>query len=126
MSTALPDGFDALEPFAAEWALAAQSERERRRRTAPPAATRAFYDAMLAHAERAIAHLDAFELREMPEPERRLLYLMLALAEVAPHVELYRGDPRVPYSFEEERFIAEHGNAPHYLGDLYRLPGRPA
>jgi hypothetical protein len=34
-------------------------------------------------------------------------------------VELYRGDPRVPFSFEEERFRAEHGAAPNYLGNIY-------
>jgi len=28
---------------------------------------------------------------------------------VAPHIELYRGDPKVPYSFDEARFVADHG-----------------
>lgn len=55
----------------------------------------------------------------MPPPQARLLYLTLSLAEVAPHVELYRGDPRVPYSFEEERFVADHGAVPNYLGNIY-------
>jgi len=65
-------------------------------------------------------------LDTLPPPEQHLLYLTLSLAEVAPHVELYRGDPRVPFSFEEERFIAEHGTAPNFNGDLYSLPNRPA
>lgn len=122
----LPAGFEALEPFVAEWALPTQIERERRRRSAPPEATRTFYDAMVAHMEAAIGHLNGFDLHAMPEPERRLLSLTLSLAEIAPHVELYRGDPRVPFSFEEERFIAEHGAAPHFCGELYALPDRPA
>jgi selenocysteine lyase/cysteine desulfurase len=126
MSNILPAGFEALEPYAVRWALATQAERERCRRAAAPEATRAFYAAMVGQMEAAIGHLNAFDLHAMPEPERRLLYLTLSLAEVAPHVELYRGDPRVPYSFEEERFIAEHGSAPHYQGALYALPGRPA
>lgn len=126
MNNALPAGFEMLEPYVAPWALPTQVERERQRRGAPPQATRAFYDAMVARMEAAIAHLNGFDLQAMPEPEQRLLYLTLALAEVAPHVELYRGDPRVPYSFEEERFIAEHGTAPHYMGALYELAGRPA
>jgi len=42
----------------------------------------------------------------------RLYYMSLALAEIAPHIELYRGDPNVPHSFEEERFIAVNGQQP--------------
>ena len=46
---------------------------------------------------------------ELPPDPQRLFYLAFALAEVAPHIELYRGDPNVPHSFDEERFIAAHG-----------------
>jgi hypothetical protein len=46
----------------------------------------------------------------MPEDARRLLHLTLAVAEIAPNVELYKGSSTVPFSFEETRFIAVHGD----------------
>ena len=124
--TLLPAAYRHLEPWVERWALATQVERETTRRASTDAQLKAFYDALVGEGDGIIAHLNAFPLDRLPAPEQRLLYLMLSLAEVAPHVELYRGDPRVPFSFEEERFIAEHGAAPHYCGDLYALPNRPA
>ena len=119
----LPAEFRALEPYAATWALATQGARERQRRASTPEELQRFYEAMAEAAERAIEHLNGFSLADMPAAERNLLYLTLSLAEVAPHVELYRGDPRVPFSFEEERFIADHGQMPHFMGNLYSGQG---
>lgn len=42
--------------------------------------------------------------------------LALSLAEVAPHVELYGGDPAVPHSFTEDRMIAAHGRQETWRG----------
>ena len=125
-TTLLPAAYRHLEPWAPRWALATQNERETTRRATSGADLKAFYDALIGEVDGIIGHLNALDLANLPPPEQRLLYLTLSLAEVAPHVELYRGDPRVPYSFEEERFIAEHGGAAHYLGDLYAMPNRPA
>jgi hypothetical protein len=125
-SPLLPATFRHLEPWAQRWALATQNEREAARRASSGADLKAFYEALVGAVDGIIIHLNALPLDALPPPEQRLLYLTLSLAEVAPHVELYRGDPRVPFSFEEERFIAEHGAAAHYLGDLYSLPDRPA
>ncbi len=122
----LPAAYRHLEPWAERWALATQVERETTRRASTGTQLKAFYGALVGEGDGIIAHLNAFPLDQMPAPEQRLLYLMLSLAEVAPHVELYRDDPRVPFSFEEERFIAEHGAAPNFNGDLYALPNRPA
>ncbi len=125
-SDLLPASYRHLEPWVERWALASQVERETTRRASTGAQLKAFYDALVAEGDGIVAHLNALALDQLAAPEQRLLYLMLSLAEVAPHVELYRGDPRVPFSFEEERFIAEHGAAPGFNGDLYALPNRPA
>ncbi|WP_372723690.1 hypothetical protein [Immundisolibacter sp.] len=125
-SDLLPASYRHLEPWVDRWALASQAERETTRRASTGAQLKAFYDALVGEGDGIVAHLNALPLDQLPAPEQRLLCLMLSLAEVAPHVELYRGDPRVPFSFEEERFIAEHGAAPGFNGDLYALPNRPA
>ncbi|MGE0811424.1 MAG: hypothetical protein AB7N69_12550 [Immundisolibacter sp.] len=125
-TTLLPAAYRHLEPWAQRWALATQNEREAARRASSGIDLKVFYDALIGEVDGIIGHLNTLDLESLPPPEQRLLYLTLSLAEVAPHIELYRGDPRVPYSFEEERFIAEHGGAAHYLGDLYAIPNRPA
>jgi hypothetical protein len=115
----LPEAFSQLEHWVERWALDTQNARETARRASTSADLQAFYDAMVGQMDAIIAHLNTFPLTGMPLPQARLFYLTLSLAEVAPHVELYRGDPRVPYSFEEERFVAEHGAVPNYLGNIY-------
>ncbi len=124
--TLLPALYWQLEPWTDRWALATQVERETARRASTGDDLKAFYNALVEEVEGIIAYLNTYPLNDLPAPEQRLLNLTLSLAEVAPHVELYRGDPRVPFSFEEERFIAEHGAAPNFNGDLYALPNRPA
>lgn len=114
-TTTLPENFASLAPFAPIWALPTQNGREIRRRASTSEQLQAFYDAIAPQLEEIIAYLNEFPLGKMPEPEQNLLYLTLSLAEVAPHVELYRGVPRVPYSFEEERFIADHGAVPGHM-----------
>ena len=125
-SALLPAAYRHLEPWAQRWALPTQNEREVARRAGSGIELKMFYDALIGEMDDIVGHLNTLDLASLPPAEQRLLYLTLSLAEVAPHVELYRGDPRVPYSFEEERFIAEHGGAAHYLGDLYAIPNRPA
>ena len=109
MSTSLPKGFKALEPLAEEWGLSTQNARQAKRRNSSTETLQAFYDAVVPHLPKILAHVDEFPMGELPPDSLRLFYISLALAEVAPHIELYRGDPNVPHSFEEERFIAAHG-----------------
>mgnify|MGYP006140502071 CR=1 FL=1 len=109
MSTNLPKGFEALAPLVADWALPTQDARQTKRRESPTEALQTFYDALVPLLPKILEHVDEFPLGELPEDSQRLFYLTLALAEVAPHIELYRGDPNVPHSFEEERFVAAHG-----------------
>ncbi len=109
MSTSLPKGFAALEPLAEEWGLPTQNARQAKRRNSSTETLQEFYDAVVPLLPKILEHVDEFPMGELPPDSMRLFYLSLALAEVAPHIELYRGDPNVPHSFEEERFIAAHG-----------------
>lgn len=85
----LPAGFEALEPFIADWVLPDSLARMARRRASNMEDIRAFYDAAIAQAEPALNHLRAFPLGEIPPAEERLLKLMLALAELGPAVEWF-------------------------------------
>jgi hypothetical protein len=107
MDASLPREFSELERFN-QWALATQSEREYRRRSTTPTERQDFYEAVTPRLDAIIAWLDRFSLDAMPAEARRLLHLILSVAEVAPTVELYKGSATVPYSFDETRFIAVH------------------
>jgi len=109
----LPQEFSDLEHFVDQWALATQGERESKRRSTTLEQRKEFYDAMTPRLETILTWLDRFPREEMPVDARRLLHLILSLAEIAPTVELYRGSATVPYSFEESRFIAVHRNRQH-------------
>ena len=102
MASLLPAGFEALEPFVADWALADAVARMARRQASGIEEIRRFYETMLPLGEAALRHLRQFQLGELPVQSERLLRLMLALAEVAPAVEWY-GDPRVYDGFPVER-----------------------
>ena len=64
---------------------------------------------------RTAARRDAGTSQRLP-PRRdaadaqRLFFLTLSFAEIAPFVECYRGEPRVPDSFDESRFHALHAD----------------
>ncbi len=105
----LPKSFEALEPLVATWALATQNARQLRRIQSTRGELRAFYDAMLPRLPDILTHVDGFPLGDLPPASARLFNLALSLAEVAPHIELYGGDPKVPHSFDEARFVADHG-----------------
>jgi hypothetical protein len=108
MPVDLPKDFETLEPFTG-WALAAQDERQARRIAASTGELCAFYNTILPLLPKLLAYVDKYPLGELPESVRPLFWMLLSLAEIAPHVELYRGDSHVPYSFDETRFVAEHG-----------------
>src|SRR5262245_13150899 len=93
----LPDPFTDLEPFVNTWALATETERNQKRLTSPMTEIQAFYDAMMPRMEAVLTYLSQFsfergpeEVKTLPEETRRLLYLALSVAEVAPAVELYK------------------------------------
>lgn len=113
MTRLLPEGFDKLETWASEWAMPTQNARWDKRLASSREELIAFYNAVLPHLERILDHVDEYPLGELPEDSARLFDLALMHAEIAPNVELYDGDPNVPHSYEERRFIAVHGNDQH-------------
>ncbi|MDF3889104.1 MULTISPECIES: hypothetical protein [Cupriavidus] len=111
MDNSLPKGFEMLEPLVADWSLPTQNARQERRKASSRGELRYFYDNMLPKLPAILSHLDGYPLGELPAATARLFALSLSLAEVAPHIELYNGNPGVPFSFAEDRFAAEHGEA---------------
>lgn len=100
----LPDGFQDYEPFVNKWALATERARNQTRLSSPMAEIQALYDALLPRMDEIIDYLNQFPLNELPEDARRLFYLTLSLAEVAPAVEFYK-QPEVIDGFPADRFV---------------------
>lgn len=110
MTSTVSKDFASLEPFMADWALATENERRAKRKASTKAELKSFYDAMLPHMEKLLDLADEYPLGKMAPEVERLFFMALSLAEVAPHIELYGGNPNVPFSFTEERLIAEQGD----------------
>ena len=92
----LPSDFAALAPYA-DWILATEPERYAKRLASSMEEMQAFYDAAFPLLEPATAHLDKFDLADLPEPERNLLLLMFSLVMVSFPVEVWK-QARVPDS----------------------------
>ncbi len=103
-SRLLPSQFKQLDPFVESWALASETARLQRRFVSTIEDLKAFYEAILPQMDAIIAYLNQFSLEKMPDEARRLFYLCLSLAEVAPAVELFK-QPRVPDGFDVNRII---------------------
>lgn len=102
MGAILPEGFGELERFVADWVLPDAPARMAKRQSSTMDEIKAFYAALLARGEDALAYLRGYELGAMPPETERLLKLMLMLAEVAPAVEWY-DDPMVYDGFPVQR-----------------------
>jgi hypothetical protein len=102
----LPETFRDLEPFA-EWALATEKERNRKRLASTMAEIQAFYDAILPRMEAVIAYLNQFPLEAMPADAQQLLSLTFSLAEVSTAVELFK-QPSVVDGYDASRFVPLH------------------
>ncbi len=61
-----------------------------------------FYNAMLPQMRHLLAMLDTYPLGHLPDELHPLYWLSLSFAEVAPHIELYKGQVGVPFAFEEK------------------------
>lgn len=92
-SRSLPPGFEPLEPYVAYWCHDSNDGRRAARSQAPMDDIRAFYDAIVAHADEAIVHVEQFELGQMPADSERLFKLLLAMNHAAIAVEMH-GAPR--------------------------------
>jgi hypothetical protein len=86
----LPREFADLEPYAATWCLATESERYSRRLASSMEEMQSFYDAAFPRLEGAIQYCDRFPRGDIPDDARRLLQLVLSLVMVAMPVEIWR------------------------------------
>jgi hypothetical protein len=111
----VPASFEPLLAYA-DWALASADERQRRRRGAPREELAALYRGLEPWLEPILAACDEFPLGALPDSHRDIYNLALSAAEIAPHIELYKGNPAVPYAFDEARFVAEHGGDETWRG----------
>jgi hypothetical protein len=88
--TLLPPAFAELEPFVAHWAGETTEARRAARCSLEMDGIRAFYDAMVPRAEEALAWLERVPMSDLQAEDRRLLALVLALAQAHVAVELHR------------------------------------
>jgi hypothetical protein len=84
MSTELPAGFRALEPWVAEWAIPFEGGRFEKRVSASPAALDAFVHAIFPRIDEIIGYLNGLgdvEPNALAPPDRRLFDLALMCME---------------------------------------------
>jgi hypothetical protein len=92
----LPADFADLEPFAG-WAIPNEKARYAKRLSSTIEELQAFYDAALPRMDAATSYLEQFDMNELPEDAKHLLWLYCALVTVSFPVEVWR-QPRVPDS----------------------------
>jgi len=93
----LPSEFSDLEPFATTWCLASEAERFAQRLVVPMDQMQAFYDAITARYEDAMAYCDKFAIDDMPEDATNLMHMLYSMIMVSFPVECWK-QPRVPDS----------------------------
>lgn len=109
MKKNIPEEFLELALYVEDWALATHDERYEKRGAATAEELRKFYDAMLPRLEEILEKLDEYPVGKIPADVEDLFFMALSMAEISPHIELYKGDPAVPHSFQEDRMIAVEG-----------------
>jgi hypothetical protein len=92
----LPAEFGDLEPFAG-WAIPTEGARYARRLASTMDELQAFYDAAFPRLDDAVAYLGRFDVSDLPDDAKRLLWLCCSLVTVSFPVEVWR-QPRVPDS----------------------------
>ena len=102
----LPEQFRDLEQWMV-WSLETEVERSDYRQASTMEDITAFYEAMLARMDEVLPYLEQFNLEELPDDARRLFYLTLSLAEVAPAVEQF-GQPSVVDGYDIKRFVSSN------------------
>jgi hypothetical protein len=112
MSISLPAEFSELQPFAENWARATEYERAAQRRGSTPAQLQSFYDTAVKHLPQILERIDRYPLNEIQGEDVHLFRIAMSLAEVAPHVEFYDCDPKVPFAFREDRMLGYHSGIP--------------
>jgi hypothetical protein len=91
----LPAEFVDLEPFAADWSLSAEEDRYARRLASSMEELQTFYDAVVPRIDAAKAYLDQFDLVDLPEQAKNLMWLLASLITVSYAVDVFK-QPKVP------------------------------
>ena len=109
MSNQLPEEFADLQHLA-DWGEATEKLRMSRRIGSTMAELTDYYSTMLPRMEAIAEHLDQWELTDLPDSEKPLLYMAMMYMEAAVAVELFK-DPDVPQSSPAEKLnvMSEHG-----------------
>ena len=89
MANVLPAQFADLEPFA-DWAIHGERARYAKRVSSTMRELQAFYDAAFPRIDGALEYLEKYELDDLPEEGKRLLWLYCALVTVSLPVEAWR------------------------------------
>ncbi len=92
----LPAEFADLEPFA-DWAIPTERARYAKRLSSTMEQLQTFYDAAFARLESGASYLERFEMGNLPEDAKHLLWLFCSLVTVSFPVEVWH-QPRVPDS----------------------------
>ncbi|MBV8863565.1 MAG: hypothetical protein JO082_06460 [Mycobacterium sp.] len=96
MTAKLPPEFADLEPFS-HWCLASEPQRYHKRLITSMADMQAFYAAVTARADDALAYCDKFSLDDLPDDVMNLMHLLYSMITVSFPVECWK-QPRVPDS----------------------------
>jgi hypothetical protein len=92
----LPAEFADLEPFA-EWAIPTERARYQKRLSKTMDELQAFYDAAFARLDAGASYLEQYDVDDMPDEAKRLVWLFCSLVTVSFPVEVWR-QPKVPDS----------------------------
>lgn len=90
----LPPEFADLEEFS-DWCLGSEPERYAKRLGSSMPEIQAFYDAITARAEEAIAYCDKFSLDDLPEDVLNLMHMLYSMIQASFPVECWK-QPKVP------------------------------
>lgn len=105
----LPADFADLEPLAAaDWCLATETERQKKRHESRPEILRDFYQRVSPRLEAVIEYLNTRELASLDGPDLALMHLLLAMTEVSFAVEKFGGDESSYRGIAADRFVAAH------------------
>ncbi|MBV1960712.1 MAG: hypothetical protein KUG52_01880 [Immundisolibacteraceae bacterium] len=109
MANRLPEEFSDLEGYV-DWAEPTEAARMARRIGASMEELTDYYSTLLPRMEAIAAYLDQWDLPELPDDAKPLLYLGMMYMEAAVAVELFK-DPDVPESSPAEKLtvLTEHG-----------------